>query len=577
MSEVTYLSGWKPELCIQLDTDNNERADFNRFMVKHFPPTMRLQRGGQFEDADRAGFILQLKARFDDVISEGGSHYSLCSTFNRVSKYLRWCDKKSTTAFTQSSLEGYMRHLDKRVMRGTLKNSTYQITHSNLTTVFTQYLDLPLYYFDNVVVRSDFDTESFEAYTKSDKNQLLPFLRALFKQTHQQFMATPDKHINAHKHIPTMTFKWKGSTYQLCAGISKMMCAGTYLLAYYTYANTGDLFQLKQPEDSSTSIGEVWYTMPAFKRRAFKTIKVEIGEHDLDIPKYSLDFFDKLLDASKLISDDENATLLQTISSQKVQRMKTLTLQSFLRCWVEKHFTFTDQIGRKLRPVVSRFRESGAQITAYHQGNMVNDIMLGNTPETRKKHYSEGNIITNNGMMQDTMAIREEQVKSGVSTKQAQENLSIDVLVIEQENKVNIPNLSRTPNGSSCVDPFGKRSEKYARKAQTRGLAEEGERLACADLLSCFGCSNQVIVQSVSDMWCLLSFKACIEESLYQHLDANHYRKNFEKIIGFIDAKILPNIHVQIRKQAEAKLDDEGLHPAWEEPDSILQLIPNKL
>ncbi|MEI8601573.1 hypothetical protein P4S55_11825 [Shewanella sp. PP-Sp27a-2] len=574
MSEIAYLNGWKSKLCIELDTEDNKKADFNRFMVKHFPSTEVLKKGMQFEDAARTGVILQLKARFDEAIQEGASHASLYNFFFGTSLYLRWCDEQNMTAFTQPSLEKYMNHLDNRVMLGSMKNSTYTQRLSIITVVFTQYLELPYHYFDNVVVRDKSDTQSFESYTKNDKKQLLPFLRALFKQTYQQFMVNPEKHINANRCKKTMTFQWKNKEYQLSGGISKMMCAGTYLLSYYTYANTSDLFQLKLPEKASTNVGEIWYTMPAFKRRAFKSIRIEMGGHGLDIPKYSLDFFDKLLDASKLISDDENSTLLQTASSKKVRRMKSTTLNTFLRLWVEKHFSFTDQTGRKLRPLVSRFRESGAQITAYHQGELANDIMLNNTPNTRKKHYSEGNQITNNGMMQDTMMIREEQVKSAVNTEKAKENLGINVLVIEQEHKVDIPSLSRTPNGGSCAYPFGEKSKKYTKKAKTQGLLKEGEQLACADLLGCFGCPDQVIVQSVVDIWCLLSFKACIEESLYQHLDASHYRNNFENIIEFIDTKILPSIHTKIRKQAEAKLDDEGFHPTWDEPKSILHFIP---
>nr|MBF4428015.1 hypothetical protein [Vibrio anguillarum] len=122
-----------------------------------------------------------------------------------------------------------------------------------------------------------------------------------------------------------------------------------------------------------------------------------------------------------------------------------------------------------------------------------NDIMLNNTPNTRKKHYSEGNKTTNNGMLQDAMAIREEQVKSRVTTQQARQNLAIDVLVIEQENSIKLPNLSRTSSGSSCSNPFGEKSKKYTIQARRHGLAKEGERLACADLLACFGCPEQVI------------------------------------------------------------------------------------
>lgn len=572
---VSYLHGWDSELCFQLNTESNNSVDFNRFLVKHFPATTKLQQGDQFEDADRLGFVHQIRVRFGEKIEEGDSHDTLYDYYYKLSQYLRWCDLANAIAFTQDSLEGYMSHLQTRVMQGTLKRSTYKFLHSRMLVLFRDYLDLPSSYFNAITVLDASDRESHEAYTRSDLNQLLPFLRSLFKQTYHQFIESPETHIKAYKCIPTMTFEWKGQTYNLCGAISKMMSAGAFLLSYYTYANSSDLFQLPQPRNASTSAGETWYSMPAFKRRAFRTIQVEIGDHELDIPKYAMRFFDHLLNASRLISTDENATLLQTVVAQKATPMKSGTLNNFLRKWVEKHFTFTDQTGRRLRPIISRFRETGAQITAYHQGEMMNDIMLGNTPNTRKKSYSAGNRITNNGMMQDAMSIREEEIKRGVNTKQAQTNLGIDVLVIEEENKINLPDLSRTPNGGSCAMPFGEKSEKYTKKALKQGLLREGEKLACADLLGCFGCPSQVIVQSLSDIWCLLSFKACIEESLYRHIDASHYGQNFENIVTFIDENILPRIDRKLLKQAENKLDDEGYHPNWDDADSVLGLIPS--
>ncbi|MEZ9541784.1 hypothetical protein AB4209_07420 [Vibrio sp. 10N.286.48.C11] len=574
MTELTYLSGWRRDLCIKLDARDNLSADFNRFLFNNLPSSKELQQSNQFKFADREGFVVQLKDSFSEKIDEGVSHDSLYGIYFEASQYLRWCDKKNEPAFTQSSLEGYMEHLQTIVMRGELKSSTYKNRRANMVTLFSRYLDLPHYYFNNVVIMDNSDRESYESYTQSDLKQLLPFLRRLFNQTYSQFIKNPETHIQAHKNTSTMIFEWQGREYKLCGGITKMMCAATYLLAYYTYANTTDLFRLKQPNNASISTKEAWYTMPAFKRRAFKTIQIEIGEHELEIPKYAMTFFDKLLNASRIISTNEEATLLQTIASRKVQKLQTSRLQSFLKLWVEKHFSFTDQMGRRLRPSISRFRETGSQLTSYHQGEMVNNLMLNNTPNTRKRHYSEGNKLANNGMMQDTMSIREEQVKSRVNTKQAQKNLSIEVLVIEEENKINLPNLSRTSNGGSCAAPFGEKSQKYTKKAQTQGLAKEGERLACADLLGCFGCPDQVIVQSVSDIWCLLSFKACVEESLFLHLDVSHYKKNFENIIMFIKQKILPNINKQILRKAETKLDDDGLHPAWDDSESVLSLIP---
>lgn len=566
MSNIAYLHGWKPELCVQLDTDDNSLADFNRFMVKGCPSTASLQQGGHFEGANREGFVLQMKSRFDDFIGEGTSHQSLYTAYLTCSQYLRWCDEHDEEAFTQGATEAYFAFLYKDVLLGTIKRSYYNLKRSVIRRLFSDYLDLPSACFHNITVTNNSDSEPFEAYTRSDLNQLLPFLRSLFKQTAKQFIDNPEKHINTHKRIPTMTFDWKGKRYKLCGGISKMMCAGTYLLAYYTYANTSDLFQLKQPNNASTLVGEIWYTMPAFKRRAFKTIQVEMGGHELDIPKYAMRFFDTLLEASRLISTDPNATLLQTVVSKQRAPLKKVTLQAFLRLWVEKHFAFSDLTGRRLRPVISRFRETGAQITTYHQGELVNDIMLNNTTNTRKQSYSMGNRTANNGMMQDAMSLREQEIKQGESTKEARKSLGIDVLIIEAENKINLPNLSRTPNGGSCSEPFGEKSEKYTRKALQHGLIKDGERLACADLLGCFGCPDQVIVQSLSDIWCLLSFKSCIEESLYRHLDAHHYKKNFEGIIDFIDTQILPNIKSSLLRAAEEKLDDDGLHPNWMMP-----------
>jgi hypothetical protein len=575
MGNVTYLHSWASDLCLHLKVGSNRLADFNRLLFKHIPSTKALQQGNEIESAHRQDIILKLKSRFDEAIKEGKSHASLYGAYRKTSVYLRWCDNEGITAFTQSSLEGYMDAENKRVMLGSIRGTGYKATRSVMVTVFTQFLDFPQSYFENIVVRDKSDAQPFEAYTRSDLKQMLPFLRALFKQTHQQFIGDPEKHIQAYKSVETMIFHWKGNNYKLYGAVSKMMAAGTYLLAYYTYANTSDLFRLGHPENASSTLGEVWYTMPAFKRRAFKVIHVVMGEHGLEIPKYSMDFFDKLLEASKLISDDKDALLLQTVTASGVQPMKSTTLEDFLSRWVEKHFTFTDQTGRRLRPVISRFRETGAQMTAYHQGELASNIMLGNTPDVRRKHYSEGNKHNNNGMMQDTLDIREEQIRNGVNAEQAKESLGIDVLVIEKENAINLPNLSRTPNGGSCSDPFGSKSEKYTRKAQKQGLAKEGERLACADLLGCFGCPSQIIVQSVADIWCLLSFRACIEESLFLHLDAHHYRKNFEQIMVYIDSKILPNIKPQIIKQSEEKLNDDGLHPAWDESESILHLIPN--
>lgn len=151
-NNVSYLHGWDSNLCFQLDTEGNNLADFNRFLIKHFPTTKALHQGGQFEDADREGFVHQIKDRFVEKIEEGDSHHSLHNTYTRLSQYLRWCDQNSAIAFTQESLEGYMSHLHTRVMQGTLKSSSYKVIHSIMLVLFRDYLDLPSNYFNSITV-----------------------------------------------------------------------------------------------------------------------------------------------------------------------------------------------------------------------------------------------------------------------------------------------------------------------------------------------------------------------------------------------------------------------------------------
>ncbi|MGT2593414.1 hypothetical protein ACVQ79_13160 [Vibrio cholerae] len=573
MSNIVYVSGWNPTLCIKLD--DNRRCDFNRFLYKNVPDTKYLQDGQSAESSCRDNFVLQMKAQFVEQIEEGTSHKTLYNFFSTTSEYLRWCDGKNIEAFTSYSLEVFFEYLAEKVHLKQTKRSTYTVKLSYLTSVFRNYLDLPERWLLSIRKMGRNDAEPFEAYTSSDLKKLLPLLRKLFDQTTTQFLENPQKHIDAHKAKATMTFYWKGQNYSLYGAISKMMSTAAYLLSYYTYSNTGVILELKRPINASVSLGEQWYTMPAFKRRAFKTVQVEMGEHTLNIPKYSMSFFDRLIEVSKIIDNSDGALLLQTQIGSTVKALNGGTLQAFSQDWLNKYFHLTDQTGRPLKPIISRFRETGAQLTAFHQGEAANSVLLENTPNVRRKHYSTGNRLQNNGMILDTVSIRQEQAERKDGRSAAQISLGIDVLTIEEAYKVNFPKLSKTPHGSSCANPFGKKSEAYNRKARKHNLLKEGERLACADLLSCFGCSEQVVVQSVNDIWCLISFKACIEESLYLHLDARHFRQNFENIISFIETNILPKISKNILRQAEERLDDLGPHPLWEDAESILSLIPS--
>ena len=299
-------------------------------------------------------------------------------------------------------------------------------------------------------------------------------------------------------------------------------------------------------------------------------IDIEMGEHHVNVPKYSMMFFDKLLEVSAILDTSNDALLLQTIDEKLlITPMKSTVLQGFC-LWLNKIFKLTDLRGRPLRPVISRFRETGAQLSEY-QGDLAKSILLENTPNVRKKHYSTGNRLDNQGMTQDTALIRQYQASSKSSAKEAQSELNIDVLTIEQVQRAHTQ-ISRTANGGLCSNPFGDESKAFIRRAELHQLAH-GDKLACTELLKCFGCQHQVIVQSVSDIWCLLSFKECVEESLYLHINADHYKKNFSRVVEFIEQIILPKVDKKIIEKANVILNDKGRHPLWLESDSLVPYV----
>ncbi|WP_151993836.1 hypothetical protein [Buttiauxella massiliensis] len=574
MNNLTYLRCWRPELQLTVTNGTNSlrNLDFNRLLYRDVPTAEEIISGrGIF--ADREEVITSLKNRFEAALQSGSvSSPTLVNYYVEVRRYIKYCEKNEIELFTYNSVLKYCDFLYQRVLRCETKSSAYSSQRSKLNGVFAL-LDKPQKWFDDTIVTSRDDVEPFEAYSQSDLKKLLPLLRALFKQTSKQFLASPEIHRMASVSLATMEFRWNGKDYRLCSGINKMMSAATFLLAYYTFSNSTQLYQLTRPDRTSFSTKDTWYSMPAFKRRSFKVIHVEMGKHSIDIPKYSMEFFDKLLEVSKCIDDSENSLLLSICVNRKYRPLSGRTLTDFINLFLKRHFPMTDNRGRELRPQISRFRETGSQLIEYYQGDIVRGSLLNNTLATRRKHYSTGNKHENQKMTQETALIRAVQAKNKSSVSEARQTLDIKILTLEEYTKRMVPGLSKSAHGSHCKEPFGLKSEKFNRKVNQHNLSA-GQKLACADLMECFGCEHQIIVQSVDDIWCLLSFKECIEESLYLHLNNHHYKKNFEKVVIFIEEKITPKITKKITQEAETKLIDVGRHPLWQTTESLLFIAP---
>ncbi|PJD79765.1 hypothetical protein B9Q34_18880 [Enterobacter hormaechei] len=572
---LKLIAPWVEHLCIPIRNGANAHTllDFNRFRYRGVPKTHEIKLGNvQLLDRDDIAqkLFITITGREDASPATKGN------AFTAARRHFTFCDAQTPPLQPLSEM-AYVKELEYksiRQRRGEIKDSTESRQRADLSSLY-QWLDLPVRNIYPQRLRSGrTQTEPTRGYSDADLKQLLPLLRSIFKQLYQQFIIDPELHIQASSNAQTMVFSWKGKDYPVAGGASKIFYAATFLLSYYTWSNSTILYSLRRPQTKTNAISSNWYQMPAFKRRAFKTITVELGDHNkLEIPKYATQFFDQLMTASKLVDPNPDGLLLPAYSyrKRKVQMMSGCLLNDFKAKWLARYFPMTDEQGEILWPVPRRFRATGSHLTLALKGTLEAAILLDNTPQTVAHAYSSGNKYENDLMNRDTSQTLEQIVRDRQSVESAKQKVreaqKVEVLAYEAYIRRASP-PTRSAHGSYCKEPMGAMAEKFTSRARAHGLITESENLACADLIKCWSCGHQVLVESVTDLWCALSFREYIEESACLHIDNAHYQKNFGEALAKIDLR-LKQLSPKVVQQARRKLADEGRHPLWMDIDSV--------
>lgn len=568
---LTLLAPWVEYMCVTARDGNNapRNLDFNRFRYHGIPQTKTIK-AGKATAAQRDDLAQRLFGAITE--REDAEPATKMTIFDTARQHVSYCDQHTLTPLTKTSVASQLQHNASRQRRGEIKDSTETSKRASLSTLL-QWLELPATAWMPAITSSGkTQTEPTLGYSDGDLKQMLPLLRGLFKQLQRQFVADPERHLSVYHNVATMTFTWKGQVYAVRGGVSMLFYAATYLLSYYTWTNSFVLYQLKRPQTVSHTLSDDWHQMPAFKRRAFKTLSVEIGDHNrLEIPKYALQFFDQLLHASRLLDPRADGWLLPANDQGQATMMTGGKLAHFKSGWLAKHFPMQDARGERLWPVVQRFRATGGKLALARKGPMDAALLLDNTPRIVSLAYSRGNAHENDQMNRDTSHTLEQAVRDrqGVDAakQKVREAQKVEVMTYETYVQRATP-PSRNANGSYCQERGEDRAQRFTTRARQRQLLTEGERLACADLLACWLCEHQVLVESVSDLWCVLSFRECLEESCYLHLDSQHHQNNFGQAIANIDAR-LKLVSNRVLRQAQRKLADDGRHPLWPDAASV--------
>ena len=351
------------------------------------------------------------------------------------------------------------------------------------------------------------------------------------------------------------------------AAITKCFCAAYFLMAYYTWGNASSLRDMKIPSVADTEKGK-WFSQNILKRRANKYVSVELGDSfSSTVPKHGLKFIEDLISLVTLLFPDEER-LFHQCSLGKRQALCPGHILATVN-WLTENFELTSDNGTILRPEAKRFRATGSTNYLMKTGNALEtSIVLGNTPDTVSRHYSSGNKSDNNAQIQATALTLENAVRcSDISTakRETLTQMNLEILPYDEfvsKYVINNQTGEKTAIGTGCKNPYDSHKATFINK--TDSPPDDVSHLACADILNCFGCANQVIVEEVDDIWCLLSFRESLIEAREDHISPAQFDRNFSLTLKSLDEAIL-KINPRVRRFAEKKLCSEGRHPIWPE------------
>lgn len=480
---------------------------------------------------------------------------------NDFVKFVRQCDKNRVSPETELAVTMWERHLTESVRLGNLHVNSARKLISSIKTIMTRLDESNSSWFSSYsLFRSEINPT--QGYSDKELALLLKIILPFFRQTAKQIIDAAES--NTGLKLGSSRFKYQGETFSVKNPIPKCFSSAFFLISYYTFANTICILRMLKPKNYEHR-NDSWFKQSVLKSRANKYVSIEIGDNGtLDIPKHALSFFKLLLKLSHVISTDD--ALLYGTNKHSIVALEVNHLQGFNR-WVAKHLIPLDDFRKPLRLLNSKFRASGSYRYFAKTGSEIHtSTLLGNTPQVMKRHYATGNSEEVREQLSATVLTLENAAKCSnieEAKSRSKQQMNLEVLPFEAFlEKYSHSAADKTVIGTGCKSPYSDIGKKYQRKVNFSPKTINVENLACSDIANCFFCKNQVIIDDVDDIWCLLSFKECVLDSREKHINISQFLKNFDELLERINHAVF-NLSPTIRRKAQRKLDDYGRHPLW--------------
>ncbi|MFC4700801.1 hypothetical protein ACFO4O_11575 [Glaciecola siphonariae] len=482
------------------------------------------------------------------------------SYFNELIKYVRVCDLERIDFESEVAIVVFERHLVEQVRLGKINVNSARKSYAATKNLMTRVVETSEAWFSQYALfRADYNPT--RSYSDKELAALLRVLHALFKCLHRGIF--DNSHVNQHIGCKTIQFVYEGTLVDITSPLTKYFCCAFFLFSYFTCGNSTTILNVTTNKKNETD--DILFEHSVLKARANKYVCISIGDNGtLDVPKYALSFFRKLLQASLKCSAAQHLFFKE--KKGEIKPLEYTDVANF-SAWLQQAFELKTDDNKKLKPLNTKFRASGSMRYFNATGSEIKTaFFLGNTPQVLKRHYSTGNKNENDSQLKSAALTLENAVRcSDIETAKHKTRSDMDVEVLPYEDflaKYSSSSAQKTPLGTGCKSPFSEQVEKYRRKMNSLGDETFAQSLSCADLTNCFFCKNQVIIETIEDIWCLLSYRETIKESRQNHLSNSQFDKNYSELLEQIDS-ILFSVSSVTRRNAEKKLLSFGRHPLW--------------
>lgn len=488
--------------------------------------------------------------------------------FNMIVSFFRFCDSTLRRAeLTESSVGSYAQYISNQV-HGDLKS------HENLRGMserFSAFLSWAGH--DSLaslmpkVARYNVMVKKTQAY--SDEEQI-GVSRDLFRVFN--VLASRLK-----KGEPTTCpfdqpkTSWDISRYNSTLWFNKFTITALFLTANFTGDNNTPLRKLRR-RDVTERVFHFDKTINLYRLVSQKDRQGgQENTWDMGFTRRGRDFFSAYLGCLDCFSLPEEAYLFPRFENGRYDGFVcSADMTSYIN-W------FMARAPHQVRPVISRFRQSKSD-GLMTETNSVATVAegLNNLQSTTARHYMNGNPHNNRNRL-GSAAEALELTARGASIEEARKvveakygkPLRVMDIVAQGETEP-----APTKTGSRCRQPFGDMAQNLKRELVAGGLLDQDESIACFKFLDCFRCEFQALVAEVDDIWCMLSFRESLIESL-QRPAINHQLPvvRINDVMSKIQAMLsdVERDYPDIYAQAISKLNLE-IHPLWDDENAVADL-----